>query len=86
MITRYSLLDVAALNTFDVFTEHKAEHKSCKSHERRLFLIEVAQELVTPPIKSRLVMTSNFRKSIINALQPCGVKKEAAKPASERQE
>ena len=58
----YNLLDVAALNAFAVFSTQNSESAVEKTHKRRLFQRNIAEELVIPQMRRRLRVTTKVRQ------------------------
>ena len=63
----YNLLDVAALNAFLIFSTQNPEFEVGKTHKRRLFLRNLAKELVIPQMRRRLRVTTNLRSTVFVA-------------------
>ena len=72
----YNLLDVAALNAFVVFSTQDSEFEVGKNHKRRLFLQNLAEELVIPQIRRRQRVTTNLNSTVLVAMEQCGVRRE----------
>ena len=72
----YSLLDVAALNTFVVFSTQNSECDVGKTHKRRLFLRNLAEELVIPQMRRQLRVTTNLWSTVLVAIERCVVRRE----------
>ena len=72
----YNLVDVAELHAFVVFSTQNSEFEVGKTHKRRLFLQNIAEELVIPQMRRRLRMTTNLRSTVLVAMERCGVRKE----------
>ena len=72
----YNLLDVAALNAFLIFSTQNSEFEVGKTHKRRLFLRNLAKELVIPQMRRRLRVTTNLRSTVLVAMERCGVRRE----------
>ena len=72
----YNLIDVAALNAFLIFSTQKPEFEVGKTHKRRLFLQNLAKELVIPQMRRRLRVTANLRSTVLVAMERCGVRRE----------
>ena len=72
----YNLLDVAALNAFLIFSTQNPEFEVGKTHKRRLFLRNLAKELVIPQMRRRLRVTTNLRSTVLVAMERCGVRRE----------
>ena len=60
----YTFLDVAALNVFVAFSTQNSEFEVGKTHKRRLFLQNLAEELVIPQMRKRLRVTTNLRSTV----------------------
>ena len=72
----YNLLDVTLLNAFVVFSTQKAEFEVGKTHRRRLFLQNLAEEFVIPQMRRQLKVTTNLWSTVLVAMERCGVRKE----------
>ena len=68
----YNLLDVAALNAFIVFSTHNSEFQIGKTHKQRLFLRNLAEELVIPQMRRRLRVTANLQSTVLVAMERRG--------------
>ena len=76
MVMWYSLLDVAALNALVVFSTQNSKCDVGKTHKQRLFLRNLAEELVIPHMRRRLRVTTNLRPTVLVATKRCGVRRE----------
>ena len=72
----YNLLDVAAQNAFIVFSTQNSEFEVGKTHKQRLFLRNLAEELVIPQMRRRLKVTTNLHSTILVAMERCGFRRE----------
>ena len=72
----YNLLDVAAPNAFVVFSTQKSECEVGKAYKRRLFLRNLAEELVIPQMRRWLRVTKNLRSTVLVAMKRCVVRRE----------
>ena len=72
----YNLLDVAALNAFVVFSTQNSEFEVGKTHKRRLFLRNLAEELIILQIRRRLKVTANLQSTVLVAMERCRVRRE----------
>ena len=72
----YNLLDVAALNAFFVFLTQNSEFEVGKTHKQRLFLRNLAEELVIPQMTRRLRVTTNLRSTVLVAMEKFGIRRE----------
>lgn len=69
-----NMMDVAALNSYVVFSTQHPGYFPNRTDKRRLFLRELAEELVKPQMIMRLPIP-NLPKSVQDALKRCGVSK-----------
>lgn len=53
MVIFYNMIDIAALNAFIAFTKEHPNYQKDVSHKRRIFLKELAKELVIPNMVKR---------------------------------
>uniref|UniRef100_A0A8C4PWH1 PiggyBac transposable element-derived protein domain-containing protein n=1 Tax=Eptatretus burgeri TaxID=7764 RepID=A0A8C4PWH1_EPTBU len=73
MVMWYNVLDVAALNAFVLYKSQRPEFMQCVTYKRRSFLKELAQELVTPHMQSRLQANPRLPKNIVSSMEIFGV-------------
>ena len=66
----FNILDVAALNAFTVFTRGHPNYNNLVTHKRRIFLKDLAKELVTPHMLKRST-NPNIRCSILDCMKKC---------------
>ena len=72
----YKLLHVAALNAFVVFSTQNLELEVGKTHNRRLFLQNLAEELVFPQMRRQLRVSTNLQSTVLVAMERCGVRRK----------
>ena len=72
----YNLLNVAALIAFAVFSTQNSEIEVGKTQKRRLFLRNLAEELVIPPMRRQLRVTTNLWSTVLVAMERCWIRKE----------
>ena len=63
----FNMIDVAALNAYIVFTKKHPNYDTGTTHKRRLFLKDLAKELVMPHIQR--TTNPNLRYSVLQCMK-----------------
>lgn len=77
MVLWHNVLDVATLNAFTNFTAQHPGYMGGVTNARRLFIKELAKELVMPHMRRRMEATSHLHTHITEAMGRCGVTRAA---------
>ncbi|XP_060755461.1 piggyBac transposable element-derived protein 4-like [Neoarius graeffei] len=80
MVLWQNVVDVAALNAFTVFTAHHPDYMGGVPNARRLFIKELAQELIMPHMRRRLETSLHLQKHVIQAMEMCGLQRQFIQP------
>lgn len=66
-----NIIDICALNAFILFVQLNPDWNTQQSHRRRVFLLELGDQLTKPHMIRRL--ETNLQSNVIEALRDCGV-------------
>lgn len=72
------MLDVGALNAFTIFTAQHPDYMNGVPNARRLFIKELAKELIMPHMNRRMETSVHLRRNVTEAMATCGVKRGSA--------
>lgn len=80
MVLWQNMLDVGALNAFTIFPAQHPNYMSGVPNARRLFIKELAKELIMPHMNRRMETSLHLQRHVTEAMATCGVTRKSAKP------
>ena len=79
-----NILDIACLNAYVVWLYKNPTWKKGKKSHRKLFILEVAKQFVTPHVKERIEPIASLHSHVIRAAACLGIQKDDRKEVQSR--
>ncbi|KAE8285601.1 hypothetical protein D5F01_LYC15266 [Larimichthys crocea] len=80
MVLWQNMVDVGALNAFTIFTSHHSDYMGGVPNARRLFIKELAKELIMPYMRRRMETSLHLQRHVTQAMEICGLQRWGIQP------